>query len=752
MFGCFAVIGLAGYLAYRAHLRQILPPLESLTVEQKHALSREAFSNTGSPADPDAQAISSLLDQLNLSLKEHSSAKLIAAFDGQRFAQEVDRMNAFGGNASASKEATIPVLAKNGAEWVLGPLKSHGWTSQKVKKIYLSENHQEALVYNIEFADGSDHEMMKMRWWLRRDGSHWRVFDRETMNLGYRSSTFKAATIQAWADSSVTGYSQSNVNQAFAAYNTATTQGDFKAADVALHSMDSMFLPDCYKQSRYVDWIWLHYREGMYTACLTDCDAIEKLGADVPMIQYYRTLCYFNLRKYDESLASAKKLEECLGDDREVYYEMGKALARLNRKDEAAAAFGKSLDQDADANNSLAELSRLLPAEKKDEIVTRFNQSHHPARVFQNTMETLSNSRDTRGMELLLEAYRGHSESANDPWLAYYAAQLKIDQKQFADAEHLLEPLLPQAGTKQTARFRRRYFYAAVQADDTVHAYEVATDKQEAFTTMASQLRWKKEKADELGRLLDAHLKDMPDDPWGYYYLGLVKTTSGDLEAADAAYARAMSLAEKDDLDTFLSARVDARYEAGKGLLAYAQISPKKDVFEQLARRYAADKKPADLAALLAARRGDAADDLLLPLWDANICVLKQEDAAAVDLLEKCKAVVLADASMQYRWRDLYVRSQVRLKHFSEARQVAGAAKYKDWMQVAMIECAAGNVPEGINALNKYLAEDEDNDVEDLYADPDIGPALAADGYADWRKAHPRPTSEPATEPTTEPS
>jgi hypothetical protein len=37
--------------------------------------------------------------------------------------------------------------------------------------------------------------------------------------------------------------------------------------------------------------------------------------------------------------------------------------------------------------------------------------------------------------------------------------------------------------------------------------------------------------------------------------------------------------------------------------------------------------------------------------------------------------------------------------------------------------------------------------LSDLYADADIGPALAKTDFADWRQKHPKPSTQPTSQP-----
>ena len=136
----------------------------------------------------------------------------------------------------------------------------------------------------------------------------------------------------------------------------------------------------------------------------------------------------------------------------------------------------------------------------------------------------------------------------------------------------------------------------------------------------------------------------------------------------------------------------------------------------------------------------DAPNDPTVILWNADALFLTGDYAHAVSVLDGNRTAILAVrvGGLQtnlYRFRDLYIRSQVRLKNFVAARAEAnlnpGAADVKDWWHIAIVECAAGNVADATQAMDAWLKDGVDEvDESDLEHDPDIGPC--------WRLHHSR--------------
>src|SRR5205807_425583 len=151
----------------------------------------------------------------------------------------------------------------------------------------------------------------------------------------------------------------------------------------------------------------------------------------------------------------------------------------------------------------------------------------------------------------------------------------------------------------------------------------------------------------------------------------------------------------------------------------------------QLARLFNSDEHAEDLARLVAIRRADFPGDPNLPLWDATAKFLGKKYADAVEILTANRTIIEGEKFNRYHWLNLYIRSQVRLKEFDAARAEANKLDHgrKDWWHIAMVECAAGNVTPGTQALDAYLQGGDIDDLASLYEDPDIGPALATTAF-----------------------
>jgi tetratricopeptide (TPR) repeat protein len=305
------------------------------------------------------------------------------------------------------------------------------WNSHKVSKISLSDNSQEAVVYDMEYHGVPPHKtQQKLRWWLHAAGSTWKVWDFEDLAVGFRVSTIMGSGMASMDSAGISGSTIKEAGQKMQAAGAAMQAGDLSTAQTTLQSLNAMSLPPNFAAVRQTGWAALHVRQGLYQEALKDCDSVEATGQDVPIVFQFRAIAYNKLGQYDNALQSSQKWEDALGADSDMYYQRGLALKNLKRPADAIAAFEKSLDEDPDAAGSLFELAQLLPPGKKSEIGTRFAQADAPATVFANTAPVLQRTRDAESLQSLIDAYSARPESAGDPLLPRYRAQLKLLQTQ----------------------------------------------------------------------------------------------------------------------------------------------------------------------------------------------------------------------------------------------------------------------------------------------------------------------------------
>ena len=732
----FAVVGAlliagAGLVGLRTY---------KLNVLDKHLAASIAPIYVSSPAaDNESRAISSALDRLNSSMQRKSVESTAAMFDTERLADELTRLRLVDTDPAPPKTWWNQTVTQNILlEWF-----DRTWATHKVTKVLLSGDGNNALVYDMEYHEGPERSGYKVRWWMHKNANRWLFWDREYLESGPRTSVAFAAsvcqTIAAQALSPIT-----EARQKIGEFAKATKTNDLAAAEVVLNELGRTSLPPEMKAVTHVEWVWLHFRQDKDRDVLSDCDAIEATGMDMPIVNYYRAVAYGDLGEWARSLEFSLKWEAATGAEENSLYWKGQALAALKRIPEAIATYRKSVEFDPESAGSLSRMSKLLPAGRKPEIARLFMLCRFPRTVFRNAVPDLQRSRDLDGMEELINAYQSRPESKEDPYLTYYDSELKIIRKNYKVAEAQLRTLIPLAKVKDQECFEDEYLYCSFLAGDALAAYGEVPDKQAAFLSLARRLLG--EHNATLTRLVAIHLPGFPNDPWAHYYNAKLYEALKQPRTADAAYAHAMALAGPDDLPTIRSARVYARFAAGDGLSAYRDIRPSDEVFSQLANLFSNKEQAENLSRLVSARRSDAPQDPALPLWEGEARYLAGDYESAVEALKPLRGTFAKGNGAIYRWRNVYIRSQVRLKRFDLARAEATTpiGEYKNWFQIALVECVAGNIAEATHAMDAELADDEEANTSEFYDDPDIGPAIAKPAFAAWRQKHPRPATRPS--------
>lgn len=743
-------------VVHSVYFTRSLPPLQQESADQKHSQARVAYENNpGSPTSTtpkvDELAISTVLDQIHNAAQRHDLIAIDNEMDIDRLFGEISRVDNLGYSPAAQQAAFIQGIRIGMERMFTTNTDLVNWSSRKLKKIIFADGQQEAIVYDLETHGVFPKRYpVKARWWLRKTGSQWKIWDVELIGEGLRISAAMAAVVPAGGLASSLPAGLASSIPRFQTVTRDIKAGDLAGAESELRILNAQNLPSEFAAMREVYWGMLHIRQLQYNAALTDCDAAEKTGEDVPFAHEIRTLAYDKLGQFDNAYQSALKWENTMGGDFQVYYLMGRALAHLNRPAEAAVTFGKSLDEDPDAAGSLSELSSVLPPGKKAEIGRRFALSQNPAGVFAIAAPVLQRARDLEGMQALIDAYRAQPGSASDPHLAYYTGELMIIRGQFKQAEAVLKTLLLLPDNGEQKKFAEEFYYAAFLAKDAVNAYADSPDAPVAFHNLA---RFALVLGDyrTLDKLVKAYQPHFQNDPLAMYYHAKLYEDIGDFKNADDSYRSAMALGNESDLNTIRISWVYERFTSGKGFSAYADIQPSDKVFTQLARLFTVHGNKDDLSRLVDLRRADAPDDPNLPLWEAEITFLGKRYADTVELLLDHRDSIERDKINVPRWKDIYIRSEVRLGHPDAARVELSptASGGKDWWHIAIIECAAGNARDGITALNAFLKQSNNAYVHDIYADPDLGPALASPAFASWTQSHPNPTGSASTRPGT---
>ena len=740
------LLSIGGVVVWRIVDARSLPPVVAENADQKHKETQDAFEAVAIPlSDADETSrIKKCFDLLAAGVVQKDATKIADAFDFDRLYQELEREHALDGVSSRERDQIVPGLKKSFSQSIAQ--KVWALDRREIKRVKFSGDRREAVVYTRDFA--TDGTQQKTRFWVRRKGTAWRIYDLESLDGGLRVSTAMAAGMRV----AISGGQTSSFQTLTSAF-TYGTSGEYTKAEAALKSIETASFPPEFESLRGVVWASIHSSQKKIDLVLADCDKVEGTGRDVPKIHQLRAIAYNQLKQYDKALASAQEWKASLGGDLEVYYEMGLALAGLGRQQEAAAAFAQSLDDDPDALNSLKEFSKALPLARKKEVVERFTKCKRQKAAFAELAPILQKARALDAMESLIAAYK--ATGTEDAWADYYTGELQVIRKQFAEAEHTFLPLLKRVpGLNSVDLFNEEYVYAAMKAGHSLEGYANVADKRKGFRWLTGWMNTDTLDTPALRKLIELHRPGNENDPWLMLWQGDLQSLAGDYDAAEASYGGAAAGAAAEDQPRILGGRVQARFKAGKGLSAYTDLQPKRTVYMQLAKLYLKARDADELEKLVAARRADAPTDDLVPFYDAEVNYLRADYAGVVDVLTRSKRELVADETTRFRWRNLYVRSLVQVKRYDDALATANSDEADPpgesdekahHFYAALVHAAAGHVDQTAELLTKCLAEGYQ--LQEFYTDWIAGPALRSAPFAEWRKTHPDPAATPSTRP-----
>jgi predicted Zn-dependent protease len=231
---------------------------------------------------------------------------------------------------------------------------------------------------------------------------------------------------------------------------------------------------------------------------------------------------------------------------------------------------------------------------------------------------------------LLAEHARGDPRSID---LARFRARLMIKQNKIPEGVALFRSLWARRlAEDRREQLVREFLEDMVEAGQALEGYRGAPQAQTAFRIVAEELL-EQEKPEELGRLVEAHRAGHPDDPWLAFYQGELLIRAKAWERAALVLREGLKTTDKDLRNRLLGQFVFARYQQGKGLQAYAEAEPRNAVFTQLANLMSADRKGADLEALIAAHRRQADGDPILDFYQARARIYQNRPGEAAAFL-----------------------------------------------------------------------------------------------------------------------
>lgn len=751
-----------------------------------------AFAAPVPPTPDEAAEFGRFFAALGADLRRGDGAAVARRFDTDRMAAEADRAGAFdrlpGGATREFRRG-----AAEGFRRAIGPALTGNelvrWDRTEVRRVRWAADRREAVVIAVHRdGRGAEETRLKMRWWLTGGPGGWKVYDLEDLDIGSRLSLLMRHAFtpemldRLKADPAAAAAVQGAAAAVQEALAALVLRQDADAAEAALARARGVDVPGPIGALRELAEGTLLVGRGRPDEALARYDAADRLLPGMPLVALARAAALNLLGRHAEALEQARAYARELGPDAIALQQEGFALEGLGRDGEAAAAYGRSLDDDPDGVDALAGLRRVLAGDKA-ELVDRLAKAPKAADLYDDLVSEARGDEDAAGLKALAA---GLARAApDDPRVGADEVRGLVEAGKFADAAAALKTRLGKAGPgNPTEDLLGAYLYAMLRAGRPLDAYAAVPPAHAgyAFRTLASDLEDEVVPVDpdkpgpdqpdpaagHLAGLIAAHRKADPGDPWLWFYEASLLQDAGKYAEAETEYAAGADALEKraaegkpvggfgddpaaDARDDFRSRRVACLYRLKRGLEAYRRVGPATDTFRQLAGLYRGADDPAGLAALIDAHQPHAAGDPVVLYWRAEVADLKNDHrAAAAGYAAYRKAAAGREGekfTAQRAW-DKQVRSLVRAGDAAAARAVVGEQTGDDADPVlaAVVAAAAGDAA-GVERLMDAAAAGPGG-VARFYWDADFVRLTAGPGFDAVRKKHPDPRPKPPPGPT----
>ncbi len=547
------------------------------SLDEKYAAVAAAFNGDSLGADESRLVpIRRLFDRITAATSSGDRAGFVQQIDTDRFLAEMQRSGAMQPLAFYEKPGAATWVRQSLYVPVL-------WQRYQFVHVDFQPEMTEAIVHAYFW--GEDEEEYKLRWWLVRGERGWRAYDWELLGYTTRASKKMAVFYANDGDPRLEPYS--DCLQALNEADRLMAEGDYQRAAEKIRQAQRMrVLPALQDDIRHqIANAWSRCgRQGETIQCYQRIASPEAL----PGALFGLALSYQNRGQHEKALEHASRYETLLGRSPAVSGLKGESLLALGRPDEAAAEFRKSLDVIPDQPDVLDLLAFALDDDRKHVLTEYVAQTKDPVETAEVLAQSLAAYEESAAVEAIAQWLESIApDSPARPYIAGLAKEADGDYAQAA--ERFQQAFTGESDPNKKEQYVWRYLDAMVSAGQAVDGYLAAPGRAAAFEYLADfyysgDLDIPEE---DFSKLLQAHQESHPDDPWGYYYQGVLLAQQEKYDEAEKELAAGM--AKTDDEETLGALRYErvwALHRAGKGMEAYEKIEPAANTFRQLAGYY----------------------------------------------------------------------------------------------------------------------------------------------------------------------
>jgi thioredoxin-like negative regulator of GroEL len=185
--------------------------------------------------------------------------------------------------------------------------------------------------------------------------------------------------------------------------------------------------------------------------------------------------------------------------------------------------------------------------------------------------------------------------------------------------------------------------------------------------------------------------------------------------------------------------RVECLYKLGQVMEAYAELPAAESTFRQLALALAADKKPDELAQLVAEHARRFPDAKEIPFWTGEVHFLKNEHAKAAEFFATFENDPSPASPERFRTAERLVRCYLRAGNLPAAQQIVDASP-KDRIPDSL-RCAVFAALGDVATVETYLRTQRNwtGAPSNYHNDIDFAREFARPAFDILRKEFPKP-------------
>jgi hypothetical protein len=220
--------------------QRALPPLQTETTAQKYAEASAAYTHPDAESDPGLRRIHEFFIRLGKARASGDATAIMDCYDLDRQIAEAERLGYF--KLTPRDRPGFMTGFRRGYSGKVAQLgTSMAWRRFDFCHVRFLPGGREAVVYVRELRK-SGYEV-KFRYWVRREGSTWRIYDAEELLSGVRETTQVGKAV---ADTIAAGGRTPSwiaTHQAIDLAFTRISEGNLDSADRALKSVENVSMP-----------------------------------------------------------------------------------------------------------------------------------------------------------------------------------------------------------------------------------------------------------------------------------------------------------------------------------------------------------------------------------------------------------------------------------------------------------------------------------------------------------------------------